>query len=133
MTKQRKQIDIIKTLKRAPPDHELQANNLFLPIDINDYRLSIQASAGHHSTPKTDNLKATEYTNFEVALYFKEPPSKLLKMRIYQYFQTWLDYKDNESETGMMIFVQMPYTKVNELYDILSLEKVLKLLKPPTQ
>ena len=33
MTKQRKIIDIIKTLKRAPPDHD---NDLFLPINIDE-------------------------------------------------------------------------------------------------
>lgn len=134
MTKQRKIIDIIKTLKRAPPDHD---NDLFLPINIDDYRLSIQASKDHHCTPKINNLDATEYTHFEVALYFKKPPSRFLKYRIYQNLQTWLDYEDDSSETGMMLlakktemmlFAQIPYDKVNELYDILKTQKVLELI-----
>lgn len=130
MTKQRKQVDIIKTLKRALPDHD---NDLFLPINIDDYRLSIQASAGHHSTPRIDDLKAIEYTHFEVALYFKESPSNFLKRRIHQYFQTWLDFESESTkkQTGTMVFVQMPYDRVNELYDILSHEKALKLLPSP--
>lgn len=126
MVKQRKIVDIIKTLKRAPPDNELQSTTLFNFVDIDDYRLSIQASKDHHCTPKINNLDATEYTNFEVTLYFRKPPSRFLKRLIYTHFQTWLDYEDD-----MMIFIQMPYNKVNELYDILSHEKVLKLLKPP--
>lgn len=37
-------------------------------------------------------------------------------------------------KNGMMIFAQMPYDKVNELYNILSEQKTLKLLlKKPTQ
>lgn len=127
MTKQRKIIDIIKTLKRAPPDHD---NDLFLPINIDDYRISIQASKCHHSTPKIDGLKATEYTHFEVVLYFEEPPSNFLKRRIHQYLQTWLDFESESTkkQTGTMVFVQMPYNKVNELYDILKTQKVLELI-----
>ena len=122
MSKNRKIVDIIKTLKRAPPDNELQSTTLFNSVDIDDYRLSIQASKDHHCTPKINNLDATEYTHFEVALYFKNPPSKFLKHRIYQNLQTWLDYEDD-----LMLFSQMPYDKVNELYDILKTKKVVEL------
>lgn len=122
MVKQRKIVDIIKTLKRAPPDDELQSTTLFNSVDIDDYRLSIQASKDHHCTPKINNLDATEYTHFEVALYFKKPPSRFLKYRIYQNLQTWLDYEDD-----LMLFAQMPYDKVNELYDILKTQKVVEL------
>ncbi len=133
MVKQRKIVDIIKTLKRAPPDNKLQSTTIFNSVDIDDYRLSIQASKDHYRTPKINNLDATEYTHFEVALYFKESPSRFLKLRLYQYFQQWLDYEDDDNDTGTMIFVQMPYNQVNELYDLLSHEKALKLLKPPIQ
>lgn len=123
MSKNRKIVDIIKTLKRAPPDNELQSTTLFNSVDIDDYRLSIQASKDHHCTPKINNLDATQYTHFEVALYFKKPPSRFLKYRIYQNLQTWLDYEDD-----LMLFAQMPYDKVNELYDILKTQKVLELI-----
>lgn len=131
MDKQRKIVDIIKTLKRAPPDDQLQSTTLFNSVDIDDFRLSIQASASHHCKPKIDNLEATEYSEFEVALYFKETPSRFLKLRIYQYFQTWLDYEDDDNKQTMMIFVYMPKDRVNELYDLLSHEKALKLLATP--
>lgn len=123
MSKNRKIVDIIKTLKRAPPDNELQSTTLFNSVDIDDYRLSIQASKDHHCTPKINNLDATQYTHFEVALYFKKPPSRFLKHRIYKNLQTWLDYEDD-----LMLFAQMPHDKVNELYDILKTQKVLKLI-----
>ena len=123
MSKNRKIVDIIKTLKRAPPDNELQSTTLFNSVDIDDYRLSIQASKDHYCTPKINNLDATKYTHFEVALYFKKPPSRFLKYHIYQNLQTWLDYEDD-----LMLFAQMPYDKVNELYDILKTQKVLELI-----
>ena len=103
----------ISLLHRTPTTGLMQQDKLFNCITIGNWIIDAQASSSHGCTPKTNNLPAYMYDEWEVAIYNKNdeeiPPTIMHDMKGIYY------------DTEMSIFFFMPTQKLQLLFDELIL------------
>lgn len=91
----------------------MQQDELFNCITIGNWIIDAQASSSHGCKPKTDNLPAYMYDEWEVAIYNKNdeeiPPTIMHDMKGIYY------------DTEMSIFFFMPTQKLQLLFDELTI------------
>lgn len=97
---------------------------MFHPIKLGRFTLSIQASKYHYSVPRESELPIKDYIRWEAALFFDGEWVKFRKWKLY-YRGPWLKFHEG---LDFGVFAYMPTELVQKLYERIEL---LSKLTPP--